>query len=211
MIDNSVVVLENIFRHLELGEPPDVAAERGGQEVALPVLAATLATVVVFFPGHVSVRRQPLSVYGAGLGGGSVAVRFLFRGDDRRAVVLREVDQGRTQDARAEANPPARKGWGARFNRWFNRQFQQMLDRYEGWLNWRLLRPRGDGARHHRHFHVEPGPLSVGRRGVFPAHRSRPVRHQPQGARPARGSETDRPVGGKGGADRPRSGAGRRN
>jgi HAE1 family hydrophobic/amphiphilic exporter-1 len=50
LIDNSVVVLENIFRHMELGESPEVAAERGGREVALPVLAATLATVVVFFP-----------------------------------------------------------------------------------------------------------------------------------------------------------------
>ncbi len=50
LIDNSVVVLENIFRHLEEGEPPLVAAEKGGQEVALPVLAGTLTTVVVFFP-----------------------------------------------------------------------------------------------------------------------------------------------------------------
>src|SRR5450631_115443 len=50
LIDNSVVVLENIFRHLELGESAEVAADKGGQEVALPVLAATLATAVVFFP-----------------------------------------------------------------------------------------------------------------------------------------------------------------
>src|SRR5664280_359945 len=50
LIDNSVVVLENIYRHLELGESPAVAAEKGGREVALPVLAATLTTVVVFFP-----------------------------------------------------------------------------------------------------------------------------------------------------------------
>src|ERR1041384_62248 len=50
LIDNSVVVLENIYRHLELGETPAVAAENGGREVALPVLAATLTTVVVFFP-----------------------------------------------------------------------------------------------------------------------------------------------------------------
>ena len=50
LIDNSVVVLENIFRHMEMGETPEVAAEKGGQEVALPVLAATLTTVVVFFP-----------------------------------------------------------------------------------------------------------------------------------------------------------------
>jgi len=49
LIDNSVVVLENIFRHLELGETPAVAAEKGGREVALPVLAATLTTAAVFF------------------------------------------------------------------------------------------------------------------------------------------------------------------
>jgi multidrug efflux pump subunit AcrB len=50
LIDNSVVVLENIFRHLEMGESPAVAAERGGREVALPVLAATFTTAIVFFP-----------------------------------------------------------------------------------------------------------------------------------------------------------------
>jgi multidrug efflux pump subunit AcrB len=50
LIDNSVVVLENIYRHLEEGESPEIAAEKGGREVALPVLSATLTTVVVFFP-----------------------------------------------------------------------------------------------------------------------------------------------------------------
>ncbi|MFN7936133.1 MAG: efflux RND transporter permease subunit [Bryobacteraceae bacterium] len=50
LIDNSVVVLENIYRHLEMGAPAEEAAERGGREVALPVLAATLTTAIVFFP-----------------------------------------------------------------------------------------------------------------------------------------------------------------
>src|SRR5579859_5754829 len=50
LIDNSVVVLENIFRHLEMGENPEVAAEHGGREVAMPVLAATFTTAIVFFP-----------------------------------------------------------------------------------------------------------------------------------------------------------------
>ena len=50
LIDNSVIVLENIFRHLEMGEAPEVAAEKGGKEVALAVLAATLTTAIVFFP-----------------------------------------------------------------------------------------------------------------------------------------------------------------
>ena len=50
LIDNSVIVLENIFRHLEMGEEPAVAAEKGGSEVALAVLAATITTAIVFFP-----------------------------------------------------------------------------------------------------------------------------------------------------------------
>jgi multidrug efflux pump subunit AcrB len=50
LIDNSVIVLENIFRHLEMGEAPEIAAEKGGQEVGLAVLAATVTTAIVFFP-----------------------------------------------------------------------------------------------------------------------------------------------------------------
>jgi hydrophobic/amphiphilic exporter-1 (mainly G- bacteria), HAE1 family len=50
LIDNSVVVLENIFRHLEEGEDAPTAAERGGKEVQLAVLAATFTTAIVFFP-----------------------------------------------------------------------------------------------------------------------------------------------------------------
>jgi HAE1 family hydrophobic/amphiphilic exporter-1 len=50
LIDNSVVVLENIFRHMEEGEDAVTAAENGGQEVQLAVLAATFTTAIVFFP-----------------------------------------------------------------------------------------------------------------------------------------------------------------
>jgi len=50
IIDNSVISLENIYRHLEHGAAPMAAAEVGGSEVSLAVLAATLTTVVVFFP-----------------------------------------------------------------------------------------------------------------------------------------------------------------
>ena len=50
VIDNSVVVLENIFRHMEEGEDTVTASERGGEEVALAVLAATFTTAIVFFP-----------------------------------------------------------------------------------------------------------------------------------------------------------------
>ncbi len=50
LIDDSVVVLENIFRFMENGAAPREAAEKGGMEVALAVLAATSTTSIVFFP-----------------------------------------------------------------------------------------------------------------------------------------------------------------
>ena len=139
LIDNSVVVLENIFRHIELGESPQVAAEKGGQEVALPVLAATLTTVVVFFP--------VTFLYGAS--------RYLFSAL-ALAVVLSlfasyfvamtvvplfcaKFIKGHGVHAGSEHEQP--KSWGGRFNAWFNHQFTRMLDGYEKTLKTALLRP----------------------------------------------------------------------
>jgi HAE1 family hydrophobic/amphiphilic exporter-1 len=50
LVDNSVVVLENIYRHKEEGMGPYEAAVRGASEVAMPVSAATLTTIIVFVP-----------------------------------------------------------------------------------------------------------------------------------------------------------------
>ena len=63
LIDDSVVVLENIYRHLEMGEEPEVAAKNGANEVALPVLAIMLVAVVVFFPVTFPFWRQQISVF----------------------------------------------------------------------------------------------------------------------------------------------------
>src|SRR5208282_753221 len=50
LVDDSVVVLENINRHLDEGKQPAIAAREGAEEVALPVLASTITTIIVFFP-----------------------------------------------------------------------------------------------------------------------------------------------------------------
>jgi HAE1 family hydrophobic/amphiphilic exporter-1 len=50
LVDDSVVVLENINRHLAEGKPSVEAARDGAEEVALPVLASTVTTCIVFFP-----------------------------------------------------------------------------------------------------------------------------------------------------------------
>ena len=50
VVDDAIVVIENIYRHIERGEPPKVAAIRGAQEVGWPVVAASLTTICAFGP-----------------------------------------------------------------------------------------------------------------------------------------------------------------
>ncbi len=50
VVDNSVVILENIFRHFEEGEKPNEASIYGASEVANAVTASALTTIVVFVP-----------------------------------------------------------------------------------------------------------------------------------------------------------------
>jgi len=50
LVDNAVVVIENIFRHLEGGEKRPVAAAGGANEVSMAVTTSTLTTIAVFLP-----------------------------------------------------------------------------------------------------------------------------------------------------------------
>jgi hydrophobic/amphiphilic exporter-1 (mainly G- bacteria), HAE1 family len=160
LIDNSVVVLENIFRHMELGESPQVAAERGGKEVALPVLAATLTTAVVFFPVTFlyGVSRflftalalsVVLSLFASYFVAMTVVPLFCAKlikaqqahADPEPGAEVQAENPARPPGATLPAPPESRAPWGARFNAAFNRRFTRMLDRYEGSLSIALLRP----------------------------------------------------------------------
>ena len=50
VVDNAIVVIENIYRHLEMGKDSHQAARDGAREVAGAVVASTATTLVVFFP-----------------------------------------------------------------------------------------------------------------------------------------------------------------
>jgi HAE1 family hydrophobic/amphiphilic exporter-1 len=155
LIDNAVIVLENIFRHLELGEKPEVAAEKGGQEVAMAVLAATLTSAVVFFP--------VTFLYGVS--------RFLFSALALAVVLalfasyviamtvvplfcaryIKAPDHGHTTDAPSGEQPSEEHGtrrarWGDRFNDWFAAHFNRLLELYEAHVRNALSRPKAVGG-----------------------------------------------------------------
>lgn len=50
VVDDSIVVIENIYRHIQMGEDRVKAAMSATREVLPPIVASTLATVVVFVP-----------------------------------------------------------------------------------------------------------------------------------------------------------------
>ena len=50
LVDNAVVVIENVFRHMEEGKKREEAAKKGASEVGMAITASTLTTIAVFFP-----------------------------------------------------------------------------------------------------------------------------------------------------------------
>lgn len=50
LVDNSIVVIESIYRHLNMGKDPKYAASQGTKEVGIAISASTLTTIAVFVP-----------------------------------------------------------------------------------------------------------------------------------------------------------------
>ena len=50
LVDNAIVVIENVYRHLEEGDGADRASIEGATEVGMAITASTLTTIAVFFP-----------------------------------------------------------------------------------------------------------------------------------------------------------------
>src|SRR5215469_569311 len=139
-IDNSVVVLENIFRHLELGEEPRVAAEQGTNEVALAVLAITLVTVVVFFPVTLLFGVSKFLFTALALG---VVISLFASYFVAVSVVPLYCANFLKQIAhRAEGAGLASRSWAARFHAAFNARFERMLNLYDRWVQKALDRPK---------------------------------------------------------------------
>ena len=151
LIDNSVVVLENIFRHLEGGESPVVAAEKGGREVALPVLAGTLTTVVVFFPvtllygvSRFLFTALALAVVISLFASYFVALTVvpLFCARFIKSAHGDVVHESAETEHAISADPAAKPGFAARFNVRFSAAFEALLHRYDSLVGRVLEWPR---------------------------------------------------------------------
>lgn len=125
LVDDGIVVVENIFRHLHMGKDRLQAALDGTKEVAVPVFTATLTTVaafapVLFMPGIMGefMKYLPITV-GITLSG-SLFVAFVFN------PVFASLTMN-TKDAHAE---DGQGGW-----------FEKFKNFYKDVLKWTLKHP----------------------------------------------------------------------
>jgi multidrug efflux pump subunit AcrB len=138
LIDNGVIVLENIFRHMEMGESPAVAADAGGTEVSMAVLAATFTTAIVFFPvtffsGVSRYIFTPLAL-GVVL---SIFASYFFA---MTVVPLYCARFIRLKDD-GEFGTESRSSFFDRFDRAFNEKYESMLGWYENLAKRAMRRP----------------------------------------------------------------------
>jgi hydrophobe/amphiphile efflux-1 (HAE1) family protein len=127
VVDDAIVVLENIFRHIEDGMEPMAAALRGVKEITTAVVAITIALVAVFLPiafqsGTTGVLFREFAVATAG----SVVISAFV------ALTLTP-----TLCARLLRHSPEKHG---RVYQWLERLFLGVEQRYSRWLAWAVRR-----------------------------------------------------------------------
>jgi multidrug efflux pump len=131
VVDDAIVMIENIARYIEEGEPPMQAAIKGATQIGFTIISLTVSLIAVLIPllfmGDVVGRLfREFAV--------TLAITILIS-----AVVsltLVPMMGARWLKPEPKAGEAGANGWGARLQR----QFDRVIDRYGIWLDWVLAR-----------------------------------------------------------------------
>ncbi|MFQ5605963.1 MAG: efflux RND transporter permease subunit [bacterium] len=132
LVANSIVVLENIIRRIQMGENPVTAADVGTAEIALAVVASTLTNIVVFTPiafmsGIVGQFFQQFGLTVAFATIFSLIVSFTLTPMLAAKLLKQQND--------AAAN---KRGLLARFGKWWDSLYDELAISYKNALHWSL-------------------------------------------------------------------------
>ncbi|MHB1651864.1 MAG: efflux RND transporter permease subunit [Desulfitobacteriaceae bacterium] len=132
LIDDAIVVIENIERHLRMGKTPIAAAKEATSEIGLAVLATTFTLVAVFFP--------------VGMMSGITGKFFKQFGITVVVAVLVSLFVSFTlvpllSSRYLTVEEPPTRGPFSKFLAWFNRQFETVAEFYTRFLRF-VLRNR---------------------------------------------------------------------
>ena len=130
VVDDAIVMLENIVRHMELGERPFQAALNGSREISFTILSMTLSLAAVFIPlvfmgGIVGRLLHEFAV--------TIVLAILFSGVVSVTLTPMLASRMLRRERDTDRSP---------FYRWSERTFDSMQRLYEHSLHW-SLRNRG--------------------------------------------------------------------
>jgi multidrug efflux pump subunit AcrB len=136
LVDDSIVELENIQRHLNTGQRRWDAILQAAREVAMPIFASTVTTVVVFLPiffvvGIAKLLLIPLTV--------TIAIALFTSFFISRTVTPALCFKYLKPEEEAQRAMPV---WWVRIMDWSRRQFEALDRRYQAMLAWVLRRQR---------------------------------------------------------------------
>jgi len=127
LVDNAVVVIENIYRHLEGGVSRGEAAKRGASEVGMAITASTLTTIAVFFPMMFATGITGKLTRGLALAIAFSLLASLFVALTIIPMTASLLFRERRERSGSEEKPKKRR-------------FDQLRARYRKWLYWALQR-----------------------------------------------------------------------
>ncbi len=136
LVTNTIVVLENIYRHLDLGEDPHGAAEKGTSEIAVAVAASTLTNLVVFTPIAFMEGIIGQFFYAFGLTVVFATAYSIFISFTLAPLLAARLL--RTNETAREET----EGWLAPVWRRWDAGYRSLENTYRGGLGWALDRPR---------------------------------------------------------------------
>lgn len=134
LVDNSIVVLENIYRHREEGESRLLAAQNGAGEVAMAITASTLTTIAVFLP-IVFIQGLTAQIFR------ELALTVTFSLLASLLVALTVVPMLASKILVINGNSdttPGRPSVFYRASHWMGRRLAALNDRYRALLAWAL-------------------------------------------------------------------------
>ena len=131
VVDDAIVVLENIVRHIENGETPLQAALRGSREVSFTIVSISVSLVAVFIPiffmpGVIGLLFHEFAAV--------VGIAILVSAVVSLTLIPMLASRYLVHSAAADRS--------LRFTAWFERGFEGMLRLYERALDWALQHTR---------------------------------------------------------------------
>ncbi len=129
VVDDAIVMIENISRHIEDGEPPMEAALKGATEIGFTIISLTVSLIAVLIPllfmGDVVGRLfREFAV--------TLAITILISAVVSLTLVPMMSARWLT------AHPGGETGWGGAMQR----RFDRLVEHYDRWLQWVLERQR---------------------------------------------------------------------